>query len=98
METSNCAPHGLWSISLDSGLAQIKSIGFNTIRLPYSNECLAASSTNSINYGVNPTLLNKSPQQVMDIVITRAKANGLNVILNRHRPDSGGQSALWYTA
>src|SRR6187401_2033172 len=40
METSNCAPHGLWQISLDTGLEQIRSFGFNTIRLPYSNECL----------------------------------------------------------
>src|SRR4051812_10602449 len=40
METSNCAPHGLWQISLDSGMAQIAGFGFNTIRLPYSNQCL----------------------------------------------------------
>ncbi|MET0989885.1 MAG: cellulase family glycosylhydrolase, partial [Glaciihabitans sp.] len=86
METSNCAPHGLWSISLQAGLAQIKSMGFNSIRLPFSNECIAATSTNSINYAVNPTLQGKTPLQVMDAVIATAKANGLSVILDRHRP------------
>jgi endoglucanase len=98
METSNCAPHGLWQISLDQGLARIKSYGFTTIRLPYSNECLHATSTTSIDATLNPGLVGKTPQQVMDIVIARAKAYGLNVFLDRHRPDSGAQSELWYTA
>ncbi|CAN5232938.1 hypothetical protein BH09ACT6_BH09ACT6_12540 [soil metagenome] len=97
LETSNCAPHGLWSISLDAGLAQIKSMGFNTVRLPYSNECLAAKAGNSINYQLNPTLQGLSPLQIMDAVVARAKAYGLNVLLDQHRPDSGSQSALWYT-
>jgi endoglucanase len=97
METSNCAPHGLWSIGLQAGLAQIKGMGFNTIRLPFSNECLAATSTNSINFALNPTLQGKTPLQVMDTVIATAKANGLSVILDRHRPDSASQSQLWYT-
>jgi endoglucanase len=97
METSNCAPHGLWSISLEAGLAQIKSMGFNTIRLPFSTECLASPTTNSINYAVNPALEGLSSQAVMDSVIATAKATGLNVILDRHRPDSAAQSDLWYT-
>jgi endoglucanase len=97
METTNCAPHGLWSISLDAGLAQIKSMGFTTVRVPFSNECLASTATSSINYSVNPGLANQTPQQVLDIVIRQAAAAGLNVILDRHRPDSGSQSQLWYT-
>jgi endoglucanase len=40
METSNCAPHGLWQISLDQAMDQIASFGFTTIRLPYSSECV----------------------------------------------------------
>ncbi|BDV29903.1 cellulase family glycosylhydrolase [Microbacterium terricola] len=97
METPNCTPHGLWSISLDSGLARIAAMGFNTIRLPFSNECLAAKSSNSINAQVNPKLVSLTPLKLMDTVIARAKAHGLNVILDRHRPDSGSQSELWYT-
>ena len=98
METSNCAPHGLWSISLDDGLDQIARMGFTTIRLPFSNECLAAKSSNSINSYVNPQLATLSPLKLMDAFIARAKAHGLSVILDRHRPDSGAQSELWYTA
>src|ERR1700744_2676675 len=29
METSNCAPHGLWTIRLDAGLDAIRSFGLN---------------------------------------------------------------------
>ncbi|MET1007756.1 MAG: glycoside hydrolase family 5 protein [Propionibacteriaceae bacterium] len=98
METDTCAPHGLWQISLDSGLAQIRSFGFNTIRLPYSSQCLHASSTTSIDARLNPTLVGKTPLQVMDAFVARAGAHGLSVILDRHRPDSAAQSELWYTA
>ncbi|MDR6690808.1 endoglucanase [Microbacterium sp. 1154] len=98
METSNCAPHGLWSIPLDDGLAAIAGMGFNTIRLPFSNECLAAKTSNSINANANPGLVSLTPLQLMDTVIARAKAHGLSVILDRHRPDSAAQSELWYTA
>jgi len=98
METSNCAPHGLWSIPLDDGLAAIAGMGFNAIRLPFSNECLAAKTSNSINANANPGLVSLTPLQLMDTVIARAKAHGLAVILDRHRPDSAAQSELWYTA
>ncbi|MBX0298731.1 cellulase family glycosylhydrolase [Cryobacterium sp. 1639] len=98
LETSNCAPHGLWTISLAAGLAKIRSMGFTTVRVPFSNECLAATSTSSINYAVNPDLAGKTPQQVLDAVVTKAAAAGLTVILDRHRPGSAAQSELWYTA
>jgi endoglucanase len=98
METSNCAPHGLWSISLDEGMARIASMGFNTVRLPFSNECLAASGTTSIGEQLNPDLVGLAPLQVMDRVIESAAEHSLAVILDRHRPGSGAQSALWYTA
>ena len=39
-----------------------------------------------------------SPLRLMDRVVARAKAHGLTVILDRHRPDSSAQSPLWYTA
>jgi endoglucanase len=98
LETANCAPHGLWQISLDDGLAQIASFGFNTIRLPFSNECIAGSTTSGIDAAKNPGLVGKTPLQVMDAVIAGAGRHGLRVILDRHRPDSGAQSELWYTA
>ena len=99
METSNCAPHGLWTINLDDGMAQIASFGFNAIRLPFSNECLDPASTpSSISYAVNPRLEGLSTLKLMDAVVASAKAHGLSIILDRHRPDSAAQSELWYTS
>ena len=102
LETPDCVPHGLWgTLTIDEALANIKSMGFNTVRLPYSNECLAAASIKgSVNYWANRAynLEGKRPLDVMDTVIARAKANGLQIILDRHRPSSADQSPLWYTS
>lgn len=102
LETPDCVPHGLWgTLTIDEALANIKSMGFNTVRLPYSNECLAATAIKgSVNYWANRAynLEGKRPLDVMDTAIARAKANGLQIILDRHRPMSADQSPLWYTS
>lgn len=98
LETPNCAPHGLWTISLDDGLSQIAGMGFNTVRLPFSTECLDGGSASSIDASRNPGLVSLTPLQLMDAFIARAHAHGLRVILDRHRIESSGQSPLWYTS
>ncbi|MBM9474887.1 cellulase family glycosylhydrolase [Nakamurella flavida] len=98
METSNCAPHGLWQISLDQGLDRIAAFGFTTLRLPFSNECLRSTAPVSGIEARNPELAGRTPLQVMDAVVAEAGARGMQVILDRHRPDSGSQSELWYTS
>jgi endoglucanase len=98
LETENFAPHGLWARSLDSFLDQIVELGFNTIRLPYSNQLLDPSSVpNGINYDLNPDLQGLNGLEIMDRVIEGAGKRSLKVILDRHRPDSHAQSELWYT-
>jgi aryl-phospho-beta-D-glucosidase BglC (GH1 family) len=97
METNTFCPHGLWTRSLDSMLDQIATQGYNCLRLPYSNELLRASAQpNGIHWGLNADLQGLSGLQIMDRVIEKAGKRGLMVILDRHRPDSTGQSALWY--
>ncbi len=99
LETDQCVPHGLWTIALNDGLKQIRSMGFNTIRLPYSNECITSGRVSTdTNFTANPDLRYKTPLQVMDLFIAKSKAAGLNVILDRHRPSSAAQSELWYTS
>jgi endoglucanase len=98
LETESYAPHGLWARSWESMLDQIVELGFNTIRLPYSNQLLDASSApNGIDYGLNPDLEGLSGLEIMDKIIAGAGERGLKVILDRHRPDSHSQSELWYT-
>ncbi len=106
-ETGNYALHGLWSRDYRDLLDQIKSLGYNTIRLPYSNQLFDAGSTpNSISFaptakwpqGMNLPLQGLSSIQLMDEIIRYGGSIGLRFILDRHRPDSGAQSALWYTS
>jgi aryl-phospho-beta-D-glucosidase BglC (GH1 family) len=98
METANYAPHGLWSRSMGSMLDQIKSLGYNSIRVPFSNQLFDEGSTpNSIDLNQNPDLAGKKGIEILDKLVDGAKARGLRIILDRHRPDSGAQSALWYT-
>ncbi|EFM08879.1 glycoside hydrolase family 5 [Paenibacillus curdlanolyticus YK9] len=98
-ETANYSPHGLWSYSLNSVMDQIKAHGYNLIRLPYSNQMFdAGSMPTSLNTTTNPDLLGLTPIQLMDRVVQAAGERGIQIILDRHRPDSGGQSELWYTA
>ncbi len=99
LETSNLAPHGLWSRSLDSILDQVKSLGYNCLRLPFSNDVLRnQSKPTGIDFSLNPQLQGLTSLGVMDEVIAAAGRRGIKVILDRHRPDSNGQSELWYSA
>jgi endoglucanase len=98
LETSNFAPHGLWSRGLGEMLDQIAASGFNTIRLPYTNQLFdPASKPTGIDFQKNPTMQNLTGPQVMDAVVTEAGKRGLKIILDRHRPTAEAQSDLWYT-
>ncbi len=98
LETPSYSPHGLWNRSYQSMLDQIKNLGYNTLRLPYSNQLFDQGSRPSgIDYTKNPDLQGLTGLQIMDKVIGYASKIGLRIILDQHRPDSGSQSALWYT-
>ncbi len=99
-ETSNYVAHGLWSRDYKSMIDQMKSLGYNTIRLPYSDDIFKPGTMpNSINfYNMNEDLQGLTSLQVMDKIVDYAGSIGLRVILDRHRPDASGQSALWYTS
>ncbi|MFD8671465.1 cellulase family glycosylhydrolase [Streptomyces seoulensis] len=99
-ETSNYVAHGLWSRDYRSMTDQMKSLGYNTIRLPYSDDIFKGTAPNGISYanGLNSDLQGLNSLQVMDKIVDYAGSVGLKVILDRHRPDSAAQSALWYTS
>jgi endoglucanase len=98
LETGTFAPQGLWARSLDSMLDQMVQSGFNTIRLPYSDDIFnPGNKPNGIDFNQNPDLQGLTALQIMDQVVERAGARGMKVILDRHRPTAIGQSELWYT-
>ena len=98
-ETANYVPHGLWTRGYKEMMDQLKAQGYNTIRLPYCNQLFDAGSTpNGIDFTKNPDLQGLTGIQIMDKIVTYAGQIGLRIFLDRHRPDSGSQSALWYTS
>jgi endoglucanase len=98
METDTFSPHGLDRRSLGSMLDQIKSLGYNSIRIPFSTQMLdAGSQAKGIDFAQNPSLQNKKPIEILDEVIRQAGARRLRIILDRHRPDAYSQANLWYT-
>ncbi len=98
IETQLHAPDGLSSRDYKEMLAQIKSLGYNLIRLPFSVQSLRAGDVNGINFqlGSNQELQGKSPLEVMDAVIQEASRQGIMILLDSHRLNDQRIPELWY--
>jgi endoglucanase len=98
IESELQSPHGLWLRDYKEMLAQIKSLGYNVIRLPYSVQALRGASVSGINFdlGSNRELQGKTPIEVMDLVIQEAGRQGLLVLLDSHRLNNQRIPELWY--
>ena len=98
IETEMHAPHGLWKRDYKEMLAQLKGLGYNMIRLPYSVQSLRASDVTGIDFsiGSNKELEGKSPLEVMDAVIQEAQRQGLLILLDSHRLNDQRIPELWY--
>jgi mannan endo-1,4-beta-mannosidase len=98
-ETDTMVPHGLWQRSLREMAAQIRSLGFNTVRIPFSQEMLRPEAqTKSIDFTRNPDLKGRTPLECLDEVIAACGAAGLRVVLDCHSAKAGGyrEQDLWY--
>ncbi len=92
-ETTNYAPHGLWTRSYKSMMDQMKQLGFNTIRLPFSDQLFDAGSTpNGIDFSKNPDLQGLSGLQIMDKIVDYAGQIGLRIMLDHHRSSAGNSA------
>jgi endoglucanase len=98
-ETDTFCPHIMWALNYKDMLDQIRALGYNTLRIPYSNQMFEPSSIpNGIDFSKNPDLQGLTAVQILDKFVDYSGQIGLRIILDRHRPDSTGQSCLWYTA
>ncbi|MDJ0659017.1 MAG: glycoside hydrolase family 5 protein [Crocosphaera sp.] len=98
METELHVPHGLWVRDYQDILMQIKSLGYNVIRIPFSLKALQSSDINGIDFSLknNKILRNKTPLQVLDILVKEAEKQGLMIILDCHRNNDQRIPELWY--
>jgi endoglucanase len=106
-ETANRVPHGLWSVDYRTLMDRIRQLGYNTIRLPFSNQMIrdnvvpSAVSFNSSSGPINQDLRGLTSLGVMDRIVAYAGTIGLKIILDNHRSTAGNsaeQNGLWYTA
>jgi aryl-phospho-beta-D-glucosidase BglC (GH1 family) len=110
-ETGNFVAHGLWNRDYKSMLQQIKDMGFNCIRLPWSYNVLSASPTGiqigpygvdkyTGQTGMNMDLEGLTSMEVMDKIIDHANTLGLKIILDCHSLAHDGYMAepVWYTS
>ena len=98
-ETGNEVAHGLWQRDYHSFLDQVVSLGFNTLRIPFSQQMLApGAATTSINFAANPDLQGLTPLQCLDKIINYAGSIGLKVYLDCHSAKADGYAGqnLWY--
>jgi aryl-phospho-beta-D-glucosidase BglC (GH1 family) len=98
-ETSNYVVHGLWARNYQDMMNQMVQLGFNTIRIPFSNAIFDPSNTpNGINFNLNPDLQGLSSLQILDKIVGYAGQIGLRIILDHHsaRPDDHMNEPLWY--
>ncbi|HEY3750599.1 MAG TPA: cellulase family glycosylhydrolase [Pseudonocardiaceae bacterium] len=106
-ETPDEIAHGLWAQDYHAVVDAIKNLGYNTIRIPFSNQMVEKpiipqnfSMFNSTG-PINTDLAGLNSLQILDKIVAYAGTDGLKVILDDHRSDAGEsaeENGLWYTA
>jgi endoglucanase len=105
-ETPDYIVHGLWAQDYHTVLNTIKSLGYNVIRIPFSNQMVESNPvptnySNYVNGPVNQALVGQTALADLDTIIAYAGSIGLRVILDNHRSEAGETneaSGLWYTS
>ncbi|MCW2275142.1 aryl-phospho-beta-D-glucosidase BglC (GH1 family) [Rhodoblastus acidophilus] len=112
-EGTNYTPHGTWARKWTDILAQIKGMGFNCIRLPFSGDICNTTTTppgTAIDAAQNPDLVGKTAIQIIDMIVDWCQTNGVYIVLDHHRcvatggngtdgwPDTGGATGSYSAA
>ncbi len=99
-ETRDSVAHGMWAVDYQTMINNIEAYGFNTIRIPYSDEMWRTNPVPNNDKGC-PACIGKHSRDVLALIVNYAGSLGLHVILDNHRSNAGNsaqQSGLWYTS
>src|SRR6185295_10367859 len=79
-------PQFLWAMGWKEQIAQMKSLGFNAIRVPFVPDTLynttPVDQLSYIDAALNPEMIGKTPLQVLDLWMAEADRQGMYVLLN----------------
>ncbi len=99
-ETPDMVAHGLWSLDIPTVLNMVKSYGYNTLRLPYSDQMWESNPVPQNDVGCT-SCAGLHARDVLAKIVNYAGSIGLHVILDDHRSEAGEsaeQNGLWYTS
>jgi aryl-phospho-beta-D-glucosidase BglC (GH1 family) len=95
-------PQYLWSMGWKQQIEQIRSLGFNAVRLPFVPDTLYSTQKvdqlSGIDTGLNPELIGKTPLQVLDLWMQYADSQGLYVVLDFHSVSAQRQYPTWFVS
>jgi endoglucanase len=106
-ETPDEIAHGLWVQDYHTIINDIAALGYNTIRIPFSNQMVEDPivpqnlAFNSNSGPINTDLKGLNALQDLQKIVAAAGQAGLKVILDDHRSEAGEsaeQDGLWYTS
>jgi endoglucanase len=106
-ETPDEIAHGLWAQDYRTIIDDIKNLGYNTIRIPFSNQMvedpiIPQNLAYTNNTGpINAPLEGLNALQDLQQIVIYAGEEGLKVILDDHRSEAGESAeanGLWYTS
>jgi endoglucanase len=106
-ETNDYLAHGLWAQDYTTVLHTIKNLGYNVVRIPFSNQMVESNPvpTNYTTYAngqpANAALVGQTALADLDTIVAYAGSIGLRVILDNHRSEAGNSNeanGLWYTS
>lgn len=93
-------PQYLWAMGWKEQIAQMKSLGFNTIRVPFVPDTLYSTTpVNQLSYidaTLNPELIGKTPLQALDLWMAEADRQGMYVLLDFHSVSKQRQYPTWF--
>jgi len=105
-ETPDEIAHGLWAQDYHAIIDDIKNLGYNTIRIPFSNQMvetpIVPQNIGFYNTGpINLDLKGLTSLQDLQKIVAYAGVDGLKIILDDHRSEAGESAennGLWYTS
>ena len=95
---------GLDKVALEQIVATIRELGFNSVRLPFSNVMLHVQEpAQPADLAANPALVGRTPLQVFDAVVEALTGAQLYVVLNNHTTHAMwccgyDDDGLWFTS
>ena len=106
-ETPDEIAHGLWVQDYHTIINDIAALGYNTIRIPFSNQMVENPivpqnlAFNSNSGPINTDLQGLNALEDLEKIVAAAGQAGLKVILDDHRSEAGESAesnGLWYTS